>query len=1734
MLYLTITAAAAATLSVGGGGYSDLQDAVDAASDGDVIQVSPGTWDGGVDLGGKDLEIISTDGAGSTTIELSGTGFFWDQGEGGRLEGFTILADGHRAFQLVDSDVEIVDVEVIGAGDGSDRGGAVSVSGGAPIFERVRFEDSRGSRGGTLYAVDGALVQLIDVEVDGGEASYGGAFFVEDASLDITGLSVRDVSVAISGGAFYLSDAALDAVDLEISDIAGEDTVGVGIYITERSAVSIEGGSFTRCAVSDLTAGYAGGGVFADDESHVTLDSVTFYENASSDGAGLALDGASGTLTDVRFEDGEGGRRGGAVYLTDSAYLTCRGCDFDQNVSADGGAVYLGSNSVFIEEEGGEWADNTASLSGGAIYAQDAYQLELAAAIFENNEAEDLGGAIYLSDLYLVASFEGVEFSSNRTLHEDGGALAADGSTELEISGALFKLNEARSGSGGAIWFDPDGGDLTVIDSSFQSNSADRDGGAIWVERGGRITVQDSELLRNTAGEGGGGLGIDGADSVECTRLLLFENTAVDRGGGYYERDADSSDFSYNLVIENVADEGGGVFFSDPPHGEVINNTFAGNTANDDGAHIYAMEGTVRLINNIFFQGVDGGGVYGDATAAAGSDIYYNDAYQNAGGDWVGDFSDPTGESGNLSEDPELRAYSSDGDETDDDLHLQLTSPCVDAGHPDLEDKDGTRSDIGAYGGLDAAVYDEDGDGAWTNTDCDDSDASVNPSASEVPYDGVDQDCADGDLVDVDGDGYTGAEAGGVDCDDEDVDINPDAAEVWYDGVDSDCDGWSDYDADQDGYDHTSFGGQDCDDADPGISPGVSENWYDGVDQDCDGWSDYDADQDGYDDAGYGGGDCNDANPLTWPGAPEIAYDGYDQDCDGEDVTDLDGDGYDGEQAGGIDCNDQDPEVYPGASDDPYDGVDSDCDGRSEYDHDADGFDAVAFGGADCDDADPNINPYAWEIWYDGVDSDCDGWNDYDADRDGFESDDYGGPGGGALDCDDTDPLTHPGSWEEWYDGIDQDCVGDDDYDQDHDGVQVFEDCDDTRPEAYPGAPELLNGLDDDCDGWAEDDDRDGDGLIDWDEWALGTDMEEPDSDGDGRLDGDEVPDVEAPPDSDLDALIDPLDSDDDGDGIPTLSEDLVDVDGDQEADQDVDGDGVPNYLDTDSDGDGYSDLDEGERDDDGDGVPDYVDFTGDFAGGGCEGGPGGAALLLLVPGLLARRRRRPDPRAARAAARICAWGALLALACPAPGALAEGLDAHGLEVLGTTGDVRAYTRLAYPYGGELGDLDAGVVVDHAAQPLTELLPDGREPVLKQLSTANLLVSGSLGPRSRLELVMPVHAVGVSAAGVFSAPGDLRLGGVIPAWSPTGARPGVALAPSVWLPTGREADYVGNPGVSGGAVVAVAQEIGAFGWAVNAGARVGRQEADRNVAAGAGPLAALGGHVLVTDALAVSAELAVQGEAGFTSFPLEATAGARWRLKRGVWTSLGGGAGLNDAPGAASWRALVGVGWSHRAPEMEVFLVADEIAPERDRDGDGLADVVDECPDQPETFDTFEDEDGCPELDGDGDGVPFERDACPEEPIYPEQDPRYSDGCPKLAELSGDKIIITQSIFFTEGSAEILPVSFEVLEAVAAIILDHPELDGVLVEGHTNNNGAAELNYELSEDRAAAVVEWMREQGVSRHRLFSKGYGFDVPLVDHDSPDAERINRRVEFTVLEIDDVPDEQRRVDPTLLPDR
>jgi OOP family OmpA-OmpF porin len=260
--------------------------------------------------------------------------------------------------------------------------------------------------------------------------------------------------------------------------------------------------------------------------------------------------------------------------------------------------------------------------------------------------------------------------------------------------------------------------------------------------------------------------------------------------------------------------------------------------------------------------------------------------------------------------------------------------------------------------------------------------------------------------------------------------------------------------------------------------------------------------------------------------------------------------------------------------------------------------------------------------------------------------------------------------------------------------------------------------------------------------------------------------------------------------------------------------------------------------------------------------------------------------------------------------------------------------------------------------------------------------------------------------------------------------------------------------------------------------------------------------------------------------PLELLVGARARVHRrwGVELAAGRTLALQSGYGRPDFRVLMGLRY-----ESE-FL---------DRDGDGIPDDIDRCPDDPEDKDGFQDEDGCPDPDNDGDGIPDAEDACPNEPGTADMDgcpdrdddglPDHIDKCPDQAgppELEGcpiedpphviletDRLRLKTNILFETGEAKIQKQSFPVLDEVAQVLQANPNVGPILIEGHTDNIGSRAYNIDLSNRRAKAVLEYLVKKGVDRKRLSAKGFGFDRPVDTNETLIGRAKNRRVEFTI---------------------
>jgi len=181
-----------------------------------------------------------------------------------------------------------------------------------------------------------------------------------------------------------------------------------------------------------------------------------------------------------------------------------------------------------------------------------------------------------------------------------------------------------------------------------------------------------------------------------------------------------------------------------------------------------------------------------------------------------------------------------------------------------------------------------------------------------------------------------------------------------------------------------------------------------------------------------------------------------------------------------------------------------------------------------------------------------------------------------------------------------------------------------------------------------------------------------------------------------------------------------------------------------------------------------------------------------------------------------------------------------------------------------------------------------------------------------------------------------------------------------------------------------------------------------------------------------------------------------------------------------------------------------------DRDGDAIPDDKDACPDIPGEPSDDPLRNGCPP-DRDGDGIYDKEDACPDAPGPADPDPKKS-GCP-LARIEDGQIKIVEQVKFKFNSAEILRDSDPTLLAVATTLKDHPEITTVRVEGHTDNKGNAATNMMLSQKRADAVVKWLTSYGIDKKRFQAKGFGMTRPIDTNATEEGRQNNRRVEFHI---------------------
>jgi outer membrane protein OmpA-like peptidoglycan-associated protein len=124
---------------------------------------------------------------------------------------------------------------------------------------------------------------------------------------------------------------------------------------------------------------------------------------------------------------------------------------------------------------------------------------------------------------------------------------------------------------------------------------------------------------------------------------------------------------------------------------------------------------------------------------------------------------------------------------------------------------------------------------------------------------------------------------------------------------------------------------------------------------------------------------------------------------------------------------------------------------------------------------------------------------------------------------------------------------------------------------------------------------------------------------------------------------------------------------------------------------------------------------------------------------------------------------------------------------------------------------------------------------------------------------------------------------------------------------------------------------------------------------------------------------------------------------------------------------------------------------------------------------------------------------------------------PQRIQLRDDEIVTLDPILFEKGSTAVTAESLGLIEAIAAVLVNNPEISLVEVSGHASAEGTQRSNLQLSQDRVDQVKKMLVARGVKPSRLVAQGYGESQPRADNTTPEGRRANRRVEFKVLRTD-----------------
>ncbi len=613
--------------------YFVLQDAIDAAVNGDTIKVIGGT------LPDTPLTRAGLNQIGYVTKSITIEGGYDSSFTTVDPNSPTVLDAGGAGRGLVVSGtvkVELINL-LLTSGDATAGGGIfIDLNGTARLTgTTVSYNQATNRHGGGIFTRS-PLVLTNTIVSSNTAIQRGGGIYNRDSSVTINGTSEVGYNTANQqGGGIYNRDEGSGAT-LTLNDsaqvssnTATEDGGGIFNYDGGSGATLTLNDS---AQVSSNTATEDGGGIFNYDGgggATLTLnDSAQVSNNtAGDDGGGIYSDGTSGSNPTITLNDSSevsGNRavdngagidnREGMVILTATSRVYNNIADSDGNGVGNGGGISNdddGGSGVSITLNGNSQVISNTAEFGGGIYIYDdgggaTLVLNDNSQVISNTAGDD-GGGVHSDGAGggnpTVTLNDSSEVSGNRAVDNGAGIDNREGTVILTATSRVYN-NIADSdgngvGNGGGINNDDDGGATLVLNDNSQviSNTSTDDGGGIYNESGTVTMNNSSQIVSNQAARHGGG--IDNYDNGQVTLngASMYNNTAVINGGGINNHFESRLTLNSASVYSNTAGNiGGGI--NSGAIVTIISSTISYNQAIIDGGGISGLlTSTTTLVN---------------------------------------------------------------------------------------------------------------------------------------------------------------------------------------------------------------------------------------------------------------------------------------------------------------------------------------------------------------------------------------------------------------------------------------------------------------------------------------------------------------------------------------------------------------------------------------------------------------------------------------------------------------------------------------------------------------------------------------------------------------------------------------------------------------------------------------------------------------------------------------------------------------------------------------------------------------------------------------------------------------------------------------------------------------------------------------------------------------------------------------------------------------------------------